>query len=315
MSIGILDHVTKSFGDVVAISDVSFSIQEGSIMGFLGPNGSGKTTSIRLLLGLLKPQTGSVTLFGKKMLSTDIKNKIGYVPESDSFHSFLNAKDYLVAMGRLHMNPKDAIRRANEVLDELDLIEFANKKISTFSKGMKQRIKVGQALMHKPELIIADEPFNGLDPIIRKGLFELFQDYNKKNGTTFFISSHILFEVERLADQIVILYKGRTIAQGHPNKIRELIQEQPHSVSISSSEIKKLVHLLLDNKSTDNSVFSSITFPSILEKDIPTVQILTHQPKHFYSLVTDLAVDNNIIIKDMSSDEGLESLFRTLTVG
>lgn len=314
MGLGELQKVTKSFGDVVAISDVSFSIEEG-IMGFLGPNGSGKTTSIRLLLGLLRPQSGQVSLFGQNPVNNRSIKDIGYVPEANSFHTFLTAKKYLVTLGRFYMPKPVAIKRADEVLAELDLQHVSNKKISMFSKGMKQRIKIGQALMHKPRLIIADEPFNGLDPIIRKNLFKLFETYRKEYGTTFFISSHILFEVERLADQVVILYKGRTIAQGHPNKIRELIQEQPHTISITSPQIYTLVKLLIDQQETKDNLLSSFKFVENTNTDDLHINVLTRNPKEFYALVTELVVENEIIIKEMKSDEGLESLFQSLTVG
>lgn len=314
---GFLENVTKSFGEVVAISDVSFSIKKGSIMGFLGPNGSGKTTSIKLLLGLTKPQTGNVQLLGKDpFTSTDLKQNVGYVPERDCFYKFLTANDYLVALGRYYMPKSIAEKRSLEVLEELDLLESKNKKITNFSKGMKQRIKIGQSLMHNPKLIIADEPFNGLDPIIRKSLFDLFEQYRNENGTTFFLSSHILFEIERLATQIIILYKGRTIAEGNPHKIRELIQEQPHSISITTSKIQEFAKLLIENNDKSNKLISSMQFSNSEVELEKKLEVLTHSPKEFYSLVTDLVVDNNIVIKEIkATDEGLENLFKSLTVG
>lgn len=317
--IGIVDHVTKAFGDVVAVSDVNFSIEQGSIQGFLGPNGSGKTTCIRMLLGLTKPDTGIVRLYeDDPFVSTKIKNKIGYVPERDIIPRWISASDYLESLGRYQLTREESKKRMVEVLEEVDLSDVAKKKIRQFSKGMKQRMKIAQALMHKPELIIADEPFNGLDPIVRKSLFDLFRKYREEYNTTFFISSHILFEVERLADLIILLYKGRTIAQGSPHRIRAMMQEQPHSISISSPQSKEFAKLLIDHSSEDNSLISSISFfgnPHVDDQKQGLI-ILTRQPTNFYSLVTDLIVDHGLLVKEIkATDEGLENLFMSLTVG
>ncbi|MHA2362837.1 MAG: ABC transporter ATP-binding protein [Candidatus Hodarchaeales archaeon] len=317
--VGLVDHVTKSFGEVVAVSDVSFSIQQGHIMGFIGPNGSGKTTSIRMLLGLTKPQSGIVRLLGEEpFFNNKMKQIVGYMPEKDLSPRWITANDYLTSLGRYQLPKEVAKKRAKEVLEELDLTDVAKKKISQFSKGMKQRMKVAQALMHKPQLVIADEPFNGLDPVIRKNLFNLFEQYREENNTTFFISSHILFEVERLADQIVLLYKGRAIAQGSPRRIRALIQEQPHSIQIASPASKQLAKLLIDHSDYSSKLISSIQFldnPQNIQQDQQLV-VLTHQPTEFYSLVTDLVVEHDLLVREIkATDEGLENLFMTLTVG
>jgi ABC-2 type transport system ATP-binding protein len=208
-----------------------------------------------------------------------------------------------------------AKKRVKEVLEEIDLLEVANKRIQSFSKGMKQRIKLGQALIHRPKFIIADEPFNGLDPIVRKHIFDIMTLYSKEYETTWFISSHVLFEVERLAENIVLLYKGRTIAQGPPLRIRTMIQEQPHSIQITSKSVKNLVNLLLDQNDY-NELISSIEFnpTTIDQKD--TFRIETKEPIRLYQLITDLVVENNIQISEIkATEEGLENLFKTLTVG
>lgn len=310
-----LDHVTKAYGEVVAISDASFSIERGKITGFLGPNGAGKTTAIKMILGLMRPQKGTVSLFGKDpFYNSAVKSLIGFVPESDIFPKWMTAKDYLSYMGQFQLPKEEADLRAKEVLEEIGLSEVANKRIVQFSKGMKQRIKIGQSLVHKPALVIADEPFNGLDPIIRRGMFELFKSYSQKYNSTFFISSHILFEMEKIAEKVILLYKGRTIAQGSPIRIREMIEDQPHSIQITVKDNKRFSTLLIDNANED--VISQIKFQKDSRSNENQLIVLTNEPRKFYDLVTDLVVEHDIpIIEIKATDEGLQSLYKSLTIG
>ena len=311
-------NVTKSYGDVVAVSDVSFQIPKGEIMGFLGPNGSGKTTSIKMLLGLTRPQAGYVTVLGENPLTNrKIKYQIGYVPETDCFYKWITAFDFLEHFSRFQLPREQAKKRTTEILQEIGLAEVANKRIQTFSKGMKQRMKLGQALIHNPSFVIADEPFNGLDPIVRKQFFDIMTKYSELYQTTWFVSSHVLFEVERLAKNIILLYKGRTIAQGSPSRIRSMIQEQPHSIQITSPVTKELVKLLI-NQADFNNIISSLEFMNYQKdnQDSSTFTIETKNPIRLYQLLTDLVVDYNLPISEIKpTDEGLEAIFKTLTVG
>ncbi|MFX1512800.1 MAG: ABC transporter ATP-binding protein [Promethearchaeota archaeon] len=310
-----LSGVIKAFGQVVAVSDVSFAIPQHSIMGFLGPNGAGKTTSIRLLLGLIKPQTGQVRVFGQNpFYVTSDHQHLGYIPEGDAFPHWVKAREYLTMLGRYNLPKEVAKKRVWEVLEEVELTEVANKRIKQFSKGMKQRMKIGQALIHKPKLVIGDEPFNGLDPLIRKNMFSLIESYRQEYSMTFFLSSHILFEVERLANQIVLLFRGRTIAQGSPKRIRDMLAEQPHSIQITTKAIKQLSNLLITHG--DEELISSIEFQRDSRTDESQIIILTREPLEFYHLLTDLVVDHEILIHELkATDEGLENLFKTLTMG
>lgn len=316
-TLGRLDRVTKTFGEVVAVSDASFSIVRGDILGFLGPNGAGKTTSIEMLLGLTKPNedAGHVELFGvDPFTNAKVKNLIGYISEEGVFPRWFTARKFLTAMARFNMDRTEAEERVMEVLKEVDLVYAADKSIRSFSKGMKQRIKIAQALLNKPALVIADEPFNGLDPVIRRNMFDLMRFYNKEYGTTFFVSSHILFEVEKLADSIILMYKGRTIAQGAPNRIREMIQDQPHSIQITTPEITKLGGHLVGY--ADGEVVSALSFEDDPRSEATSVIVETKNPKHFYQLLTDLVVEHSLMIQEVRpTDEGLETLFQSLTVG
>ena len=317
-NVGRLDHAIKAYGEVVAVSDISFTIKRGSIMGFIGPNGSGKSTSIRLLLGLIKPQSGKVSLFGvDPFVNSQVKKLVGYVPEESVFPKWITAEEYLSTFARYHLQREVAKKRAREVLEEVDLLDVSNKRIRQFSKGMKQRMKIAQAFIHKPALVIGDEIFNGLDPLIRHNMFELIEHYRSEYNTTFFLSSHILFEVEKLTDTIILLYKGRTIAQGSPKKIRDLIQDQPHSIQITTSDNTKLASLLINYKeSIDDKTITSIQFQNDTRTNDKQLLVLTHNPRQFYEQLTTLVVENEITIRELrSTDEGLENLFMTLTTG
>ena len=310
-----LDHVTKAFGEVVAVSNTSFSVEKGKITGFLGPNGAGKTTSIKMILGLTRPQKGKVTLFGKDpFYNSSLKHLLGYIPEIDCFPKWMKARDYFYWLGRFQLTKKEAVLRADEVLNEIGLSNASDKHIRKFSKGMKQRMKIGQALIHKPALIIGDEPFNGLDPIIRRNMINLFKEYIQEYNSTFFISSHILFEMEKFSERVILMYKGRTIAQGSPIRIREMIEDQPHSIQITVKHAKKLSTLLINN--ADEKIVSQIKFQKDIHSNENQLVVLTNDPREFYNLVTDLVCDHEIPIKEIkATDEGLENLYKSLTIG
>jgi ABC-2 type transport system ATP-binding protein len=175
-------------------------------------------------------------------------------------------------------------------------------------------MKIGQALIHKPALIIGDEPFNGLDPIIRRNMVDLFKEYIREYNSTFFISSHILFEMEKFSETVILMYKGRTIAQGSPIRIREMIEDQPHAIQITVKQPKKLSTLLINN--ADEKIVSQIKFQKDIHSNENQLVVLTNDPREFYHLVTDLVCDHEIPIKEIkATDEGLENLYKSLTIG
>jgi ABC-type multidrug transport system ATPase subunit len=226
----------------------------------------------------------------------------------------MKAHDYLYWLGRFQLTKKEAIRRTDEVLEETGLSDVSNKRIKKFSKGMKQLMKIGQSLLHKHALIIGDEPFNGLDPVVRKKMFDLFKDYTQIYNSTFFISSHILFEIEKISETVILMYKGRTIAQGSPIRIREMIEDQPHSIQITVKESKKLSTLLINNATKE--VVSQIKFQKDIRSNEDQLIVLTNEPREFYRLVTDLVCDYEIpILEIKATDEGLQNLYKSLTIG
>ena len=174
-------------------------------------------------------------------------------------------------------------------------------------------MKIGQAMVHRPALVIGDEPFNGLDPVLRKKMFEIIRDYQEVDDSTFFISSHILFEVENLANKIILLYKGRTIAQGSAKRIREMIADQPHEIMITSESIKPLANILIN--STDEKTISGLKFARNFNNEEQLI-VSTLNAREFYTLLTDVVVEHEITLNELrATDEGLENLFKSLTVG
>ena len=225
-----LQSVTKNFGSIRAVDDLSLTVSEGDIYGFLGPNGSGKSTSIRMLLSLIRPTAGNILLFGKD-LSThryQVLSRIGALIEKPDFYKYLSARKNLEILGRLS-NIDNRKTRVEEVLDIVGLLSRADSKVRTFSQGMKQRLGIAQAILHKPDLIILDEPTNGLDPQGQKEIRELILSLKKDQHITILISSHILFEMEQIANRMIIINKGKALVEGN---VRELLQKREQHVSL-----------------------------------------------------------------------------------
>lgn len=202
-----------------ALKDINLKIPQGSIFGFLGKNGAGKTTTLKLILGLLKKQEGDILLFNKNLKTNRIEllRRIGSLIESPSFYGHLSAKDNLIILQKIYQCPK---KRIGEVLNLVGLSDCGSKKVSQFSLGMKQRLSIGIALLHQPELLILDEPTNGLDP---KGIIEireLLLKINSELGTTIVISSHLLSEVEKLVTHIAIINNGELLFQGEMEELK-----------------------------------------------------------------------------------------------
>jgi len=203
------ENLTKYYGKIRGIENLSFSIEKGEIFGFLGPNGAGKTTTIRTLLGFLKPTRGKAFIFGKDVEKeiVKIKEKTGYIPGELALYGDLTAKDLLKYFGTLRRNFDEKKREKLLEIFELPL----NRKIKGYSRGMKQKLSIVQAFMHNPELIVMDEPTAGLDPLLQGKFYDFLRE-EKKEGKTMFISSHILTEVEKVSDRVGIIKEGNLVA-------------------------------------------------------------------------------------------------------
>ena len=212
-------HVTKTFGIVKAVDDVSFSIEKGELFGLLGPNGAGKTTAIRCMLDIFKPDSGSISLLGGPM-SESKKNSIGYMPEERGLYQEIPLERCLVYLGALKgLEPEQAKQRAEKYLERFDLAAYRNKKVKELSKGMQQKAQIIATVLHQPELLIVDEPFSGLDPVNTQMVKDLLRE-QRENGVTVILCSHQMQLVEELCDRIVLIDHGRVLLYGELAGIR-----------------------------------------------------------------------------------------------
>ena len=230
---------------IITLDNLNMVVTSGNIYGFLGPNGAGKTTTLRLLLGLLRNQAGRIELFGKDFQQNriEILKKIGSLIEQPSLYLHLTAKENLEIYRGIYDCDK---KRINEVLHLVDLDKTGNKKAKQFSLGMKQRLSIAVALMHKPELLILDEPTNGLDPNGIIETRELLKKLNREEGTTIIVSSHLLAEVERMASHVGIIHQGKLLFQGSLPEL-QLLKTRQTLVEIETSDPIRTMDILKSN--------------------------------------------------------------------
>jgi len=237
-----INELKKHFGQVRAVDGISIEVTRNQILGFLGPNGSGKTTTIGMILGLIHPTGGTVTLFGRPISPTSPEplRKVGALVGSPSLVPYLSAKENLGLAARLY--PETSQRRISEVLDLIGLQKSSNQKAGTFSTGMKQRLGLGMALLHQPELLILDEPTNGMDPSGMHEIRNMLANLADK-GVTIFLSSHLLHEIEQICTHVAVINKGRLVAQG---RVREFVgQKAQVKIRVDSTELaSQLLHEL-----------------------------------------------------------------------
>nr|WP_320132522.1 ABC transporter ATP-binding protein [uncultured Holophaga sp.] len=238
MSLVWLDRASLRYGEILGLSPTSFSLPEGGgITGLLGPNGAGKSSLIQLLCGLLPPSGGTVRVFGEAPFrNPGVLARIGLVPEGDRFPTGLRGLPWLRMMGRLSGLGGAGLERAlDRTLDAVGMADLAHKPFSAMSKGMRQRLRLAQALLHEPGFLVLDEPFNGLDPAARLELMAMLRRLASE-GCRILVSSHILGEVAQLTDTILLLFRGRLLAEGTVAEIRALLDRHPVELRIGSSD-------------------------------------------------------------------------------
>jgi len=297
-----IDHTSRWFGNVVAVNDITMDIGPG-VTGLLGPNGAGKSTLINMMGGFLPPSTGSVTLDGKPIWrNQEAYKEIGLVPEREGMYDFLTGWDFVLANAELHKLP-DPAAAAREALVTVEMEHAQERKISTYSKGMRQRVKMASALVHHPSVLLLDEPFNGMDPRQRMHLMQLLRQMGDQGRTVLF-SSHILEEVEQLASHIEVVVAGRHAASGDFRKIRRLMTDRPHRYLVRSSDDRRLAAALIADASTAGIQ---------LDWDEKALQIQAIDFGRFTELLPKLAREHGIRLYTVSpSDESLESVFSYL---
>jgi ABC-2 type transport system ATP-binding protein len=220
-----LDHVVKTFGDFTAVNDLSFSVPEGGVFGFLGGNGAGKTTSIRMCLDILRPTSGRIEVMGKPP-GRENARLIGFLPEERGLYNRMTVMDVIVYFGRLRgMSIGDARAAATKLIDRLGLGDWSNSRIQKLSKGMSQKVQVAAAMVNTPQLLILDEPFSGLDPVNQAVLEELVLE-SAKRGATVIFSTHIMQHAERLSNRLVLLSRGRKVFEGTQEEARKTLPGQ-----------------------------------------------------------------------------------------
>ncbi len=226
-----LSHISKSFGSLKAVDDVSFDVEKGEIFGLLGPNGAGKTTAIRVLLDIFKPDNGTVSILGGAMTEAK-KDHIGYMPEERGMYQDIPLDRCLVYLGTLKgLSPTEMHNRLSGYLKRFDLESSRHKKVKELSKGMQQKAQLITTLIHEPDLVIIDEPFSGLDPINTQMVKDLLRE-QRDNGVTILMSTHQMHQVEELCDRIVLIDHGRTLLYGNLEDIRR--QFSGHAVIVRS---------------------------------------------------------------------------------
>ena len=294
-----IKDLSKSFVSFKAVDNLSLTVNQGDIYGFLGPNGAGKSTTIRMMMSLIQPSSGYINIFGMPLSQhrSSIARRIGAIVEKPDFYLYLTAAKNLEILGKLS-GANVSKKSIDAILDTVGLLDRASSKVKTFSYGMKQRLGIAQALLHNPDLIVLDEPTNGLDPVGVKEIRELILSLSREQNKTIFLSSHILSEVEIIATNMVIINKGCTIVEGN---VQELLNKGLLKVNFTVDKPKQALECL--NTSRFNSSNIVITDTAIT---IETEQF-------FISDINSLLVANDIKVEGIQSTRSLEEYFLSIT--
>ena len=299
----VADHLSKWYGQVIGLNDVSVTVPPG-ITGLLGPNGAGKSTFMKLITGQLRPSQGSIAVLGEPIWQNPgLYHRIGFCPEQDAFYERMTGLEWVTALVRLSgVTEAEAAAMAARAIEDVELTDAANKKIGAYSKGMRQRIKMAQALAHNPELLILDEPLSGMDPIARRKTIRMIKDWGRA-GKSVIVSSHILHEIESMTANILLINQGRILAEGNVHQIRDLIDEHPHTVHIKADQTRALAREFLGY----DDVLS-------LKFEEGAVVVQTGRPDAFYARLTDLAASgaHGAIHEVTSPDDNLQAVFQYL---
>jgi ABC-2 type transport system ATP-binding protein len=292
-------NLSKKFKDFQAVNNLSFTVNKGDVYGFLGPNGAGKSTTIRMILSLIYPSNGDVFLFGNsiKTYRASIMKKVGAIVERPDFYGSLSAKKNLEILAKMQME-EISKNRISETLEWVGLLDRADSKVKTFSQGMKQRLGIAQALIHNPELIILDEPTNGLDPHGMKDIREMIISLNKDYNKTIFLSSHILSEVEILANRMIIINKGEKLVEGNVN---EILLSGKQNLTVEVVDVNSAISLITKSEYQQNfkSIEKNKIFLSLERNKVPELN--------------KFLVQNNIDILSITPTRTLEEFFLSLT--
>jgi ABC-2 type transport system ATP-binding protein len=298
------DGVTKFYGPVIGVNHISFQLNEG-ITGLLGANGAGKSTLIKLASGQLRPSQGAVRIGDHSAWSSGAKRLLGYAPDIDSFYEEMTGRRFVTAMARLYGYPKsEAAERADRAIETVGMTDRAGRRIAGCSHGMRQRIKLAQALIHDPELLLLDEPMSGIDPGGRRDLHDLLHGLAKR-GKTILVSSHILAEVEQLTDSLLVVARGRIVARGSLPEIRNLMENRPTTIEIEAQAARRLAGMLAQS-------------PDVRAIEIreESLVVRTDRAAAFFARLGELVLSQGVEVRKLQTlDAGAEAVFDYLQRG
>jgi len=297
-----LVRASRWYGQVIALNDVTTTIAPG-VTGLLGPNGAGKSTFLKLLAGQLRPSQGEVRVLGLPAWgSPELFHRVGLCAEADAFWEGLTGTQFVTALLRLTGYEEAECRaRAEAALAQMDLLEARDRKIGGYSKGMRQRVKLAQALAHDPEVLLLDEPVSGMDPVNRRRVIDLVKRLGRE-GKTVVVSSHILHEVEAMTRRVLLIHNGRILAEGDVREIRDLMDEHPHTVALRARDPRALAGRVVGAPH-----ILSLSFDGSGE----WLTVQTARPDEFYGRLPEAAVEAGVT-EMYSPDEDLESVFKYL---
>ena len=300
----VFDQVTRWYGQVIGINNVSFEIGPG-VTGLLGPNGAGKSTIMKLVTGQILPSQGDVSLCGRHpFFDWEVKKDLGYVPEMDVLPDRETGFEFIRKRALFRgFRPEETADLARKVLVRAGLAGAADKMIGAYSRGMRQRVKLAQALFHDPGILVLDEPLTGMDPMGRREVIGLIRELGEQ-GRCIFVSSHILYEIEAMTTKVILIAKGRIVAEGTIDHIRGLIDKQPHTVRIKTADPVKLSVRCLER---------GIVVSAGLDEGDGNLLVRTRDPDRFYDELCELVVEDGIEVESFHSpDNNLQAVFNYL---
>jgi ABC-2 type transport system ATP-binding protein len=298
------DGVSKWYGNVIGLNKLTLRLPAG-VTGLLGPNGAGKSTLLQLATGQLRPSQGTVRVLGHRVWDNPALNRhIGLCPEQDAFYEWMTGFDFVRTCARLSgLSRRTAAAAAEQAMARVGMTENMNRAIRGYSKGMRQRTKLAQALVHEPRVLFLDEPLTGTDPVARRDLIDVIRGLGAA-GCSVLVSSHVLHEVQALTPQIVLLHRGRLVAEGHVRDIRDLIDRHPHRIVLVCDRYRDLAARLAVHGDVDGIKF--------LDKE-SGVLVETRQPDAFYARLPALAREDGLMPREVySDDDNLEAVFKYL---
>jgi ABC-2 type transport system ATP-binding protein len=298
------DGVSKWYGNVIGINKLTLRIPAG-VTGLLGPNGAGKSTLLQLATGQLYPSQGTVRVLGESVWNnTPLMRHIGLCPEQDAFYEWMTGFDFVRTCARLTgMGRRDCAQATERAMGLVGMTENMNRAIRGYSKGMRQRTKLAQALVHVPQVLFLDEPFTGTDPVGRRDMIDVIRGLGAR-GCSVLVSSHVLHEVQALTPNIILLHRGRLVAEGHVRDIRDLIDQHPHRIVLVSDNYRALAEKVVGWEDVEGIRVKSRENALLVE---------TRRPDAFYARLPELATGNGSAIREVySEDDNLEAVFKYL---